>query len=169
MEQFFIVTERSELHKDYFDWKDNLEQTRLLINEFFSANNIETKLYGFHGDNLCIVPTENDLTIFNNVLGKELGEKQRPFKSNSKIQKLWLKALEEKGLENKRKPYVPMYFSLRGGKMSSRLFDIDGVLYCSFKNGWDEEVETPLDFKELKASEFWKIVEDYEERNDEVK
>lgn len=163
MEKFFIVTEQSALHKDYYEWKDNLEVTRLIVNEFFNINGIETILYGFMDESICIVPTENDLNKFNKVLGKEVGDKLRPFKGNSKIHKLWVKTLSEKGVERKRKPYVPMYFPLHGGgKMFSRIFDIDGIVYCSFKNDWDFEI--PEGMVEIKVSEFWKIVDDYEER-----
>lgn len=163
MEKFFIVTEQSELHRDYFDWKNNLEEIRLLICEFFDRNDIETTQYGFHGDNLCIVPTENDLVKFNNVLSNEVMEQLRPFKGNSKIQKAWVKTLEENNLERKRKPYVPMYFPLHGGgRISSRLFDIDDIVYCSFSNSWD--IKTPEGMIEIKASKFWETVEDAEEK-----
>jgi len=161
MEKFFIVTEQSSLHKDYFDWKENIEQVRILVNKFFKTNGIETTQYGFYGDNLCIVPTENDLKKFNNVLGKDTGDQLRPFKGNSKINKLWVKTLNENSVERKRKPYVPMYFPFHGGgKMSSRLFDVDDVVYCFYKNNRD--FDTPENMIEIKASEFYKIIEDHD-------
>lgn len=166
MEKYFIVTEQSPLHKDYFDWMNNTQQIHVLVSPFLTTNNIEANLYGFYGDNLCIVPTDNDLVKFKNVLGKDLGNTLRPFKSNSKIQKSWEKMLKENNIEKKSKPYTPMYFDRCFGKMSSRLFDIDNVVYCSFKQEVDFGI--PEGMVEIKASKFWEIIENEEEKRKAV-
>ncbi len=162
MEKYFIVTEDSPLYKDYNDWMDNTQQLHILVKLFLPVNNIEADHYGYYGDNLCIVPTDNDLNNFKNVLSKDLGNGLRPFKSNSKIQKSWEKILSEGNIEKKSKPYVPMYFSHCSGKMNSRLFDIDNVVYCSFKQ--NDNYETPKGMIEIKASKFWEIIENEKER-----
>jgi hypothetical protein len=164
MEKYFIVTDQSLLNKDYFEWKENFEIIRVIVNEFFINNGIEADLYGFLDENICIEPTEKDLNKFNNVLGKEVKDQLRPFKGSSKIHKLWVKSLSENNIERKRKPYVPMYFSHCAGKMSSRLFSINNIIYCSFKNGID--FDTPDGMIEIKASEFFKIIEDDEEKSE---
>lgn len=46
--------------------------------------------------------------------------------------------------------------------MSRRLFQIDGVVYCSLDGAADFSPLEPL--KEIKASEFWRTIEEYEER-----
>jgi hypothetical protein len=162
MEKFFIITEESPLHKDYFDWVDTLQQTHVLVKPFLEANSVEATLYGFYGDDLCIVPTENDLNKFKNILSKEIRDGLRSFKGNSKIQKAWTNLLKEKNIERKSKPYAPMYFSHCCGKMNSRLFDIDNVVYCSFKQV--DNFDTPEGMIEIKASKFWEIIENEEER-----
>lgn len=44
------------------------------------------------------------------------------------------------------------------GKSSSRLFDYNGVLYCSFSAN---QIEMPVDtFTEIKGSEFYKVMEE---------
>lgn len=166
MEKYFIVTENSPLHNDYNDWVDNTQQLHILVKSFLPANNIEADYYGYYGDNLCIVPTDNDLNNFKGVLSKDLGNGLRPFKSNSKIQKSWEKTLNESNLEKKSKPYVPMYFDHICGKMNSRLFDIDNIIYCSFKQEGD--FNTPKGMEEIKASKFWEIVEQEEDRRKAV-
>jgi len=162
MEKYFIVTDQSPLHKDYTEWIDNIEKIRILANAFFLTNGIESTIYGFYGENLCIVPTENDLVKLDKVLGKDVRDKLRPFKGNSKIHKQWIKALSDINLKRESKPYAPMYFSNCSGKLTSRLFDIDDIVYCSFKNEGD--IETPEGMIEIKASEFWKVIEDEEEK-----
>lgn len=163
MEKHFIVTEKAELYKDYYDYKNNFEEIRKLVDKFFNENGIETTLYGFYSDNLCIVPKGNDLEKFGNVLGKEVGDGLMPFKGNSKIHKSWVKTLEENNIEIKRKPYVPMYFLKHGsGKMWSNLFDIDDIVYCYYKVNSD--FEAPEGFIEIKASEYWTVIEDYNEK-----
>ncbi|WFR64172.1 hypothetical protein P9222_08345 [Paenibacillus amylolyticus] len=57
-----------------------------------------------------------------------------------------------------RKPYVPFYFrGFGGGRIRSRLFEIDGTVYCSLD---PFEGDPPEGFVEMKASEFFKVIED---------
>ena len=59
--------------------------------------------------------------------------------------------------ENVHKP-SPAWLNNFMGKSSSRLFDCNGVLYCSFSAN---QIEMPVDtFTEIKGSEFYKVMEE---------
>lgn len=84
------------------------------------------------------------------------------FKRNSVIGKAWIKQAAEMKLYHKPSP--SWYNSVFVGRSSSRLFDHNGILYCSYHA---ERVEMPEDmFQEIKGSDFYKIMEEIEEGND---
>jgi len=164
MERYFEVTKQSNLYNQYMEYKDNQEVMHNISKEFMDTQGIETNEYANQSDKFYIVPTEKDLDKFSKSLCKSVGEGLMAFKTNSKVGKTWVKALEEKQVKIKYKPYVGRSFRNCMGKNRSRIFAIDSVVYCSFENEYDFE-DTPEGFVEIKASEFWKIVEDYEGRN----
>ncbi|MCE5220185.1 MAG: hypothetical protein LLF98_02660 [Clostridium sp.] len=168
MEKFFIVTEDSKLHNEYIKYKNNIEQIRLLVKEFLEENNIETTLYGYSGDELAIIPTENDINNFGKFLGKEFQDGLRYFKKNTKIAKIWANKLESNNIKVLHKPYVQFYFRTSfSGKSYTRLFDIDNVVYCSYRHVGEGEIDNPEGMTEIKASKFWEIIENEEERRKE--
>jgi len=59
-----------------------------------------------------------------------------------------------------------LYFNVYGST-SSRLFAIGDKVYCSFKSEYN--FTNPEGFIELKASEFFKIVEDENERRKKLR
>ena len=103
-----------------------------------------------------IVPTDNDRIKFAKQLcTKESNEGLRFFKKNSAINKEWVKRAVN--LKNVHKP-SPAWLNNFMGKSSSRLFDCNGVLYCSFSAN---QIEMPVDtFTEIKGSEFYKVMEE---------
>jgi len=165
MERYFEVTSQSDLFNEYMEYKNNLKVIDNISTEFMSAQGIETDTYANKSNTFYIVPTEKDLEIFNKALYKSIGEGLRAFKVNSKVGKAWVKTLEEKHVEIKHKPFVGFSFKNCMGKNRSRIFAIDSVVYCSFDNEYDFE-DTPDGFVEIKASEFWKIVEDYNDKGE---
>lgn len=84
------------------------------------------------------------------------------WKENSKINKAWVKSLEDKEIKVRRKPMLAFYFTIYG-RHRTRLFAIGDELYCSIRSEYD--YEKPEWAKEIRASEFWKTVEDYETKN----
>ena len=52
-------------------------------------------------------------------------------------------------------------------RFRSRMFDLDGVVYGSYQIDRDWELSNTEAFQEMKASEFWKIVESAKERSEE--
>lgn len=122
-------------------------------------NGIEANGYYAADDALYIVPSEKDAETFKSLLGATIDNGLRKFKSNTKIGKAWVKALKDAELSVARKPMVTLYFKGFGGKFRSRLFDQDGMLYCSLD---PVSGEIPVGFTEMKASEFFKIIEESE-------
>lgn len=158
MEKYYMVTEKSSLHKAWFDYKSNVSQVNEFVKNFISENGIETREYYVSDTEIYIVPSEKDVETFGNTLGATLENGLRKFKGNSKIGKAWVKALKDAGLEVLRKPMVILFFRSSGGRFRSRIFDQNGVLYCSI----DPAGEHEEGFVEMKASEFFKIIEETE-------
>jgi len=160
MERYFEVTGQSDLYNEYMEYKNNLKVIDNISTEFMSAQGIETDGYANQGDTFYIEPTENDLEKFGKSLCKPLSNDLRAFKVSSKIGKAWVKNLEEKQVQIISKPFVGFSFKNCMGKNRSRIFAIDNSVYCSFSNEYDFD-DTPDGFIKIKASEFYKIIEDH--------
>lgn len=158
MEKYYEVTEAHNLHGDYFRWIENSNVTNEIVKEFMAAHEIEARKYYAANDALYIVATDKDKENFKSSLTKNHSNGLYKLKGNSKINKQWLKLLKSKNHKILQRPNVIFYMPLsQGGRFSSRLFDQDGRLYCSF----DPAPETtPEGFIEMKASEFFKIIEE---------
>jgi len=159
MEKYFIVTEQSKLYGEYMRYIQNKKDVNDHVKEFTAKNEIKTTEYYANSGYLYIVPTENDLEKFEKVLTKPVNDGLRSFKKNSKINKQWVKSLDEKDLKVINKPVVLFYFTRGYGKTRSRLFNVDKVLYCSFEVD-TTELDCPEGMVEIKASEFYKILEE---------
>lgn len=159
MEKYFTVTEESKLHKEWFDYKDNKKAVNELVNIFTSENGIEAEEYYADNGAFYIVPSEKDTDTFLNLLGSPHDNGLRKFKSTSKIGKAWIKALKDADLKIMQRPMAILYFKSVGGKFRSRMFDQNGILYCSLE---PVHGENPVGFVEMKASEFFRIVEESE-------
>ena len=165
MENYYEVTKGSPLHKEYMDYLANDKIIREISHEFLINNNIDTKEYASTKDTFYIVPTEKDIENFDKILCKELENGLRAFKAKSKIGKVWKETLKDKGVQPLHKPMLMLYFNVYGNTQS-RLFAIDDKVYCSFKSEYN--FSNPDGFIELKASEFFKIVEDENERRSKL-
>ncbi len=161
MEKFYITGEGSKLRKDYLRYKDSTEELRKIINEFFKTHGIQSEKFQAGQDYLGITATKEDIEMFKAQLKIQNENGLNFFKKNSSIYKSWLLLVKQMDLKIIHKPYLFDYFKPWYGRSSYRLFDIEGVVYCSFKTDGDFE---PVDnLREIKASEFFKIIEDYNE------
>lgn len=161
MEKYFIISEDSSLYKNYFKWKSNEELVREHVKKFFENHGISAKQYIARNKELYIIPTKDDMGKFEKYFTKQVLENGlRKFKINSKIGKEWTKLVQENELNILSKPRIGFYFPIYG-RHSVRLFDIDKTLYCSIDSEY--KFDKPEWAKEIKASEFWKVVEDYNE------
>lgn len=160
MEKFYIAEEGSKLREDYLKHRKDMKKLFEVKGDFFKEFNIKATEFGLSTQSLSIVATDEDKENFKDQLCKPKNGVHR-FRANSKINKAWVATLELHDIKNTRKPRVPFYFDrCYGGRMSSKLFQIDGVVYCSFNAGWEFK---PIDkLTEIKASEFFKVIEDQE-------
>lgn len=157
MERFFIVKNKKliELHKEYESMKKKVNDAFV---EFSEKHGIEAKEYYQQTGHLKIVPTENDKQKFASQLTKD----GVTFRKNSALAKEWVNTCKELGLETPWKPTWELRRLVNtNARFRSRLFILNDVLYGSFEMDYDFELPEEH-FTELKASEFWKIVEDSE-------
>lgn len=163
-EKFFIVTEESPHRQEYFDYRQNRKEVKAFVSEFLKAHGIETTRYCPMDKKFFIIPTEKDRQSFKLqlcALSDNYGLVQ--FKMNSAIGKAWIQELTETGLKILREPFVPFFFQNICGKSSYRIFSIDNTVYVYFSTS--DKINTPVGFREIKGSEYHKVIEDWEEKN----
>lgn len=160
MEKFYIVTDDSEYRKAYLDYQQNSKEVNDIVRDFMISNDIETHEYaiGMRENHFEIVPTQKDFDTF----GKQMKKDSRAnvlssFKKNSAIFKDLFKILEDKNMKVLHRPFIQFAFPCCG-KSRSRLFELNGEVYASYEH--ESDFENPKGFKEIKASEFYKIVEE---------
>lgn len=78
------------------------------------------------------------------------------FKKNTEVSKMWVELVKDIG--HFEKPELLFYFDLIGHRWKERLFHIGEKLYCSIES--DGEVSTPDFAIEMKASEFYRVIEE---------
>lgn len=163
MEKYFEVKLNSNFYQKYFDFRDISDKVNELFKQFAKDNGIETRKYYQNIERLVIIPTEADKIKFK---GMFVSNSDTDFKKTSSICKSWVKLCKEHGLKTPVKPNLLWDSSCELGSysISSRLFHIKEKLYGSIDNKCDADIKMTDDFIEMKASEFWKIVEDEEKK-----
>lgn len=159
MEQYFEITNQSSRYKEYFDYLEADEACRKAAKEFLEENNIHTKYYAIFGGALCIDDNQKNRDKYGNQLKKYGENRTVAFKKTSKIGRAWT----ESGIKGVHKPHVSFFFADASYSTRTRLFHVGEKLYCSIDcMDRSTKVKTPQGFIEMKASEFYKIVEDVE-------
>ena len=158
MEKYFEVKKNSDFYKKYFDFVNMSDKVNELFKKFAKDNGIETKKYCQNTERLVIVPTQEDRIKFKGMFVH--------FKKTAPICKSWVNLCKENGLTSPRKPTLLWDSSCKLGSYStgSRLFHIGEKIYGSIDNKCDADIELTDEFVEMKASEFWKIIEDSESK-----
>lgn len=160
MEKYFMVTEECSLHKDWFKYKENKARVNEIFKQFKEETGFESSEYYVTDKEVYIIPTEKDVEAFGSVLCSPINDGLRKIRTTSKVGKAWVKALKDTDLKIESKPMVILYFrSFGGGRYRSRIFDQNGFLYCSID---PVDGEAPKGFVEMKASEFFGIIEESE-------
>src|SRR5690606_6550001 len=140
MEKYYIVTEESALHRDYFKWLENIEAQKKMADKLIVEYGVKSEDFAFTSESLHIKASSDDIENFKSQLTKYPdSEGYYKFKANSKISKQWIQFNKDKGLINSRKPPVFFYFKLSSGRHRSRLFDRDGNLYCYIEADYIQE------------------------------
>lgn len=163
MEKYFEVKQNSDFYKKYFNFVDVSAKLNELFRQFAADNGIETKTYYQTTERLVIEPTERDKFKFRGLFKQN---SDTDFKKTSGISKRWVALCKEHELQTPRKPNLLWDSDCRIGSynIGSRLFHIGEKLYGSINNKCDANIELTDDFIEMKASEFWKIIEDADEK-----
>ncbi len=157
MNKYFEIKPGCTLYQDYFAYKEDWSKVVKAFEKVCERFGIESRSLHINKDKFWIEPTEADSEKFSGMMKKtNFGE----FKKNSEPNKMWCDLVKD--IDHFKKPKLIFYFNLLGHRWwKERLFHIGEKLYCSIKS--DEEVLTPNFAIEMKASEFFKIIEDHEE------
>lgn len=165
MEKFFTIKKDSAFYEAYVQYEKDVKANAEAFKKFSEEHGIEATLYVPSNSFVMIIPTKNDLKNFEGMFTKNKLNNEnglRRFKANCRITKDWVEVAK-----TIPKPNKPDYFSYGmrfNGRFSSRCFMLDDVLYGSAES---ETVEL-LDFmEEIKASEFYKAIEDSEVHNEQ--
>ena len=155
LDKYFEVKKGCKLYRDYFDYLEDKHKVVDAFDEVCKHFGIETDEFYLNKKSFRIVPTKTDNEKFATMMKKtNYGE----FKKNSEPCKMWLSLTKD--IEHFQKPELLFYFDLLGYRWKERLFHIGEKLYCSIES--DGDISCPDFVTELKASEFYKIIEESE-------
>ena len=157
MEKYYIVAPDSAVYESYLGYREASEKINSAFKDFAKGHGFETREYYQSAESLHICPTESDTCEFGKYFKKD---SPGLFKKSAPLAKSWAEKCRTLELKTPRRPILGFIFG-GYGRSSSRLFMINDVLYASF--GAENDFDNPVGFKEIKASEFFKIVEEYEE------
>lgn len=153
MEKFYIISNDSKIGNDYWSYIESEKRIVKIFDEFTKEHGIKATKFRPSHTLLWIVPEKEDENRFGSQFTlKDPGR----FKKTSAMNKLWVKKCADEGVKYINKPYVPFLFNCVG-KVRYRLFDYDGIIYCTFDCSID--VKAPEGFVEMKGSEFHAAME----------
>lgn len=156
MNKYFEIKPCCALYQDYFAYKEDAPKVSEAFENVRKRFGIESESLHIAKDKFRIVPTEADSEKFAGMMKKtNFGE----FKKNSEPSKMWCDLVKD--IDHLQKPKLIFYFKLMGHRWKERLFAIGKKLYCSIES--DGEVFVPDFAIEMKASDFFKMIEDQEE------
>ena len=159
MNKYFEVKPGSTLYEEYFAYLGNRKKVTAAFDKVCEEFGIETKSFYMTNRTFRIVPTDADREKFSGTMKKT---SEGEFKKTSEPYKLWMSLTKD--IAPFTKPELFYYMKDLIGRWRERMFDVDGKLYCSIERESEEEMETPEWVDEMKASEFYKILEESEEK-----
>lgn len=182
MEKSFIVNKESQYHKDIDKYIELSKQQSEFVEIFCKEHNIEAKEFCVGGDGLMnrpfedwykddikfsIIPTENDLNNHSKMLRKPDSYGLCTFKKKSKLAKIFAqRCVDEKIIINLYSYRISDYFkSLSYHGCNYSRFVLDDIMYLKVKSDYLKEDDIPEGFIEIKNSEFYKKLEEFEELN----
>ena len=157
MEKYFRIPKENRFYEMYVEYKDMATRINDAMVKFFKKNEITTHEYYPFTECLHICPTEQDEEKFGKYFKKDTYGK---FKKTSPLGKAWVQNCKELGLKYISRPSLAFEFGIYG-RSRQRLCMIDDALYGSIETDYD--FKSPEELQEIKASEFFKVIEDYEE------
>lgn len=157
MDKYFEIKPDCALYKEYFAHEKAGEKIKEAFNKVKEKFGIEATVFYLHKDRLRIAATDKDMEKFSGMMKKDsAGE----FRKNTVISKMWVELAKD--IVHFERPKMIYYVPMIGHRWKERLFHIGEKLYCSIES--DGEVTVPDFTVEMKASEFYKVIEDAEEK-----
>lgn len=152
MNVYFEVAQDSCLYRDYFRWFQDRKKVFEAFEQIREKFGIETTVAYLRSDRLRIEPTGKDREKFGPFFlkGPIIGE----FRKNSPMSKEWREAV--KGLEL-TEPQLFGYFRRLEHHWRELLFHDGERLYGKVES--DGEVECPDYCRQIKASEYYAVLE----------
>lgn len=187
MERSFRVSEQNDFYKNMDKYYEMVNHQKQLVGEFLKENGIQSTLYRVLGDGFCnipfkekdkkdirlgIVPTEEDVNTYDKVLCKPMSKGLRIFKTNSKIGKLFADfAVENEIVINILSVDIRDYFkSLEWyNRCSQESFKFKDYYYLKINSEDLKEDDIPEGMEVIKTSEFYEIMEEFQEENKDIK
>lgn len=155
MDKYFEIKPDCALYKEYFAHEKAGEKIKAAFEQVREKFGIEATTFYLHKDRLRIEATDKDMEKFSGMMKKgNVGE----FRKNSTPSKMWVELVKD--IAHFERPELMFYFPLIGHRWKERLFHVGDKLYCSIES--DGDVSVPEFAVEMKASEFYKIIEDVE-------
>lgn len=165
MEKYFIIKSQSIID-EWNRYNEELDNQINTFKEFKAEHGIEAHEFYLTDTFLEIVPTQNDFKKFKPQFTKTPSKfGLYKFKNTSEIGKLWKITGKSKQIKSCHKPIL--MWSLKGanlgGRSSQNMFEIDGILYGHLELDYDYTLEDGQ-VEEMKASEYYRIIEEYNEK-----
>lgn len=159
MKRYFIIKKGSKIENKYKAYEKRVAYLCELFDEFTKMHNIEAVSFACTPYRLEIEPTEKDIELFG-----EMFKKGKPgnFKQNSELSKAWIAFCEENNANPPMKPYLIEYFDFSGFCFNSNIFRASEDCILAYAESNVVSVKSPYscDFKEIKTSEFYSILEE---------
>lgn len=158
MEQYFEITKESKHYQEYFDYQSKHKSATKAIDDFSEAHGIKSNGFMIWDGYFWVIATDDVVKKFSSQIRNVRYKGCCSFKKNSPIGKAFAKA----NISMPKKPFVPFFFNdCPGyGNFSTRLFDYKDCVYCSIAEPDLSALNPPAGFIEMKASEFFKIIEE---------
>lgn len=158
MDKYFEIKPDCALYKEYFAHEKAGEKIKAAFEQVREKFGIETTVFYLKKDRFHIAATEKDMEKFSGMMKKgNVGE----FRKNSAPSKMWVELVKD--IAHFNKPKLIFYTRMNCFRWKERMFHIGEKLYCSITDS-DGEISVPEFAVEMKASEFYKVIEDAEEK-----
>ena len=157
MEKYFEVKQGSKLYNDSFTYIEDYKKAVAAFKQTCEEFGIETTGFYPCKEYLHIDPTRQDVKKFSDDL---LKNSYGVFKKNSPQSKRWRELTKD--IQFFYKPQLMNYMSFDAGRWSERLFNVNEKLYASINTDRNAEIILPDFAVEMKASDFYKIIEEQE-------
>jgi len=156
MEHYYIVTSKSDLHRQYWNRQTFEDNMRRVYNIFARQYRIESTDFIPDVNNLIIKPTINDRKRFADQF--KINEPMK-FSMRKKVGSAWSLLLHQNHLdENVPEPDVIKEFGLEYGRCKYRIFNIGNRVFCTMD--CERDIEPPDGFQEISSTEFFGIMKD---------